>query len=316
VRLWIDTDVGTNVDDAVALLAAVAHPAVELVGLSTVGSDPERRASVAVGLLAAAGVDLASITIVTGEPGPRTPAGPSSSASAGASSSAGAGASSSADAGASSSARPDQAGPAASASPRAMEPASGAAAVVEAVAASGAEALLAIGPLTNVAAMTVAGVRPAEVTIMGGALRPVEHRGEVRIVEHNFASDPDAAATVLAVPGAIIVPLDATVATRLDDRLVLKLVATAPVLEPMVQAWVDRWGEIVLHDPAALLIAAGDGPELGRFERRRLLVEPDGRLVDGGRGASGTVHDVVTSLFGVAVIASVLALLADLKLSG
>jgi purine nucleosidase len=256
VRLWIDTDVGTNVDDAVALLAAVAHPAVELVGVSTVGSDPERRAAVAVALLAAAGVDLGSVAVCAGE-----------------------------------------------------------ASAVEAVAASGAEALLAIGPLTNVAAMTAAGVRPAQVTIMGGALHPVEHRGEVRTVEHNFAADPAAAVTVLAVPGAVIVPLDATIATRLDDRLVAKLVAMAPVLESMAQAWVDRWGEIVLHDPAALLIAAGDGPELGRFERRRLLVEPDGRLVEGGRGASGTVHDVVTSLFGVAVTASVLALLADLKLS-
>ena len=38
MRLWIDTDIGTTVDDAVALLAAVAHPAVELVGVSTVGS--------------------------------------------------------------------------------------------------------------------------------------------------------------------------------------------------------------------------------------------------------------------------------------
>jgi inosine-uridine nucleoside N-ribohydrolase len=134
-------------------------------------------------------------------------------------------------------------------------------------------------------------------------------------VEHNFASDPDAAAAVLAVPGAVVVPLDATVATRLDDRLLAKLVATAPVLEPMVQAWVAEWGEVVLHDPAALLIAAGDGTELGRFERRRLRVESDGRLIDGGPGASGTVHDVVTSLFGVAVVASVLALLTDLKLT-
>jgi purine nucleosidase len=262
VRLWIDTDVGTNVDDAVALLAAVAHPAVELVGLSTVGADPERRAAVAIGLLAAAGVDLGTVVVCAGagDEGP------------------------------------------------------GASAVVEAVAASGAEGLLAIGPLTNVAALTAAGIRPPELTIMGGALHPVEHRGELRTVEHNFGADPDAAAAVLAVPGAVLVPLDATVATRLDDRLVAKLVATAPVLEPMVTAWVAQWGEVFLHDPAALLIAAGDGPELGRFERRRLLVEPDGRLVDGGRGASGTVHDVVTSLFGVAVTASVLALLADLKL--
>ena len=185
---------------------------------------------------------------------------------------------------------------------------------MEAIAASGAEGLLAIGPLTNVAAVTAAGVRPPELTIMGGALRPVEHRGELRAVEHNFGADPEAAAAVLAVPGAVIVPLDATVATRLDERLVARLVAMAPVLEPMVSTWFAQWGEVVLHDPAALLVAAGDGPELGRFERRRLVVEPDGRLVDGGRGASGTVHDVVSSLFGVAVTASVLALLADLKL--
>jgi purine nucleosidase len=256
VRLWIDTDVGTNVDDAVALLAAVAHPAVELVGVSTVGSDPERRAAVAVGLLAAAGVDLGSVVVC-----------------------------------------------------------GGAEETVAEVSAAGADALLAIGPLTNVAAMTAAGVRPPELTIMGGALRPVEHRGQLRTVEHNFASDPAAAATVLAVPGAVVVPLDATVATRLDDRLVARLVATAPVLESMVQAWMAEWGEVVLHDPAALLVAAGDGTELGRFERRRLRVEPDGRLTDGGPGASGTVHDVVTSLFGVAVVASVLALLADLKLA-
>jgi len=146
-------------------------------------------------------------------------------------------------------------------------------------------------------------------------LRPVEHRGELRAVEHNFGCDPGAAAAVLAVPGTVVVPLDATVATRLDDRLVARLVATAPVLEPMVAAWVAQWGQVVLHDPAALLVAAGDGSELGRFERRHLLVEPDGRLVDGGPGAGGTVHDVVTSLFGSAVVASVLALLADLKLS-
>ncbi|HEV7686099.1 MAG TPA: nucleoside hydrolase, partial [Acidimicrobiia bacterium] len=212
MRLWIDTDLGTNVDDAVALLAAVAHPAVELVGVSTVGSDPERRAAIAVGLLAAAGVDLGAVAVVAGEPGPRCAA------------------------------TPGAAVPVAAASAGATASGAGAAAVVEAVAASGAEALLAIGPLTNVAAMTAAGVRPADVTIMGGALHPVEHRGELRTVEHNFGSDPDAAAIVLAVPGAVVVPLDATVATRLDDRLVLKLVATAPVLEPMVQAWVDRWG--------------------------------------------------------------------------
>ena len=275
MRLWIDTDVGTNVDDAVALLAAVAHPEVDLAGISTVGSDPERRATVAVGLLAGAGVDLGTVPVVAGAAG-----------------------------------LPDL-----SSSQTAGGADARAAAVVQAMAASGAQALLAIGPLTNVAALTAAGVRPPEVTIMGGALRPVEHRGELRTVEHNFASDPEAAAAVLAVDGTVVVPLDATVATRLDDRLLGKLVAAAPVLRPMVDAWVAEWGTVVLHDPAALLIAAGDGTELGRFERRRLAVDPDGRLIDAGQAASGTVHDVVTSLFGSAVIASVLALLADLRLA-
>ena len=274
MRLWVDTDIGTNVDDAVALLAALAHPAVEMVGVSTVGSDPERRAAVAVGLLAGAGADLGSVAVVAGAAGP--PYLSSSEAAGGAD--------------------------------------ARAAAVVEAVAGSGAEALLAIGPLTNVAAMSAAGVRPPEVTIMGGTLRPVEHRGELRTVEHNFASDPEAAAAVLALDGTVVVPLDATVATRLDDRLLAKLVAAVPILRPMVDAWVAEWGTVALHDPAALLIAAGDGTELGRFERRRLVVEPDGRLVDAGQD-SGSVHDVVTSLFGAAVIASVLALLADLRLA-
>src|SRR5436305_9438944 len=75
VRLWIDTDIGTNVDDAVALLVAVAHPAVELVGVSTVGSEPERRAATAVGLLATAGVDLGSVGVCAGAPGPVTTGG-------------------------------------------------------------------------------------------------------------------------------------------------------------------------------------------------------------------------------------------------
>jgi inosine-uridine nucleoside N-ribohydrolase len=269
-RLWIDTDinpppapgssgtsVGTNVDDAVALLAAVAHPAVEVVGVSTVGPDAERRAAVAVGLLAAAGADLGSVSVCAG-----------------------------------------------------------AEEAVAGVAASGAETLLAIGPLTNVAAMTAAGVRPPDLTVMGGALRPVHHRSQLRTVEHNFASDPQAAAAVLGVPGAVVVPLDATVAARLDNRLVDKLVTTAPVLQPMVEAWLGEWDAVVLHDPAALLIAAGDGAELARFERRRLIVQPDGRVVAGGPEAAGAVHDVVTSLFGSAVVASVLALLADLRLTG
>ena len=46
MRLWIDTDVGTNPDDAVALLCAAAHSDVDLVGVSTVDGDTEWRAEI------------------------------------------------------------------------------------------------------------------------------------------------------------------------------------------------------------------------------------------------------------------------------
>jgi inosine-uridine nucleoside N-ribohydrolase len=35
-RVWLDTDIGSDIDDAVALLCAVRHPDIDLVGVSTV----------------------------------------------------------------------------------------------------------------------------------------------------------------------------------------------------------------------------------------------------------------------------------------
>ena len=156
MRLWIDTDVGDNPDDAVALLAAAAHPDVDLVGVSTTGGR----------------------TGVAGRAGP------------------GAGAD-----------RSDQARVVAG--ERADD-------LLRAFRAASPEAVLAIGPLTNVAALLALGVGMPRLTVMGGALTPVEHRGRVQAVEHNFAADPAAAAVVVAMTDATIVPLDATVAMRVD----------------------------------------------------------------------------------------------------
>jgi inosine-uridine nucleoside N-ribohydrolase len=257
VRLWIDTDVGTNVDDAVALLAALAHPDVDLVGVSTIGDDPEAGAEVVARLLEGGGLGAATVPV-----------------------------------------------------------AAGTAAALDAMAALPAapEALLAIGPLTTVAAFTQAGLRPRQLTVMGGALTPVHHRGALRAVESNFGRDPAAAAATLAVPGATIVPLDATVATRLDERSLQRLIEVAPVLEPMVKEWLDALEAagvpaedvaVYLHDPSALLVAAGE-PVARNIESHRLAVEEDGRLVE---SETGTLHDVVTALYATTVIALVVALL-------
>jgi inosine-uridine nucleoside N-ribohydrolase len=57
LRIWLDTDIGSDVDDAVALLCALRHPAVELIGVSTVWRRVDIRAWLAREMLARAGAD-------------------------------------------------------------------------------------------------------------------------------------------------------------------------------------------------------------------------------------------------------------------
>ncbi len=248
MRLWVDTDVGTNPDDSVALLCALAHPDVELAGVSTVGSDAEWRAEVARQLVPA------GVPVVPG-----------------------------------------------------------AAAAVEAVPPAAPDLVLGIGPLTNLAALAGIGWRPPQTVVMGGALAPVEHRGRLRRVESNFAADPAASAVVLAHPGATVVPLDATVATRISPLSLNLLVGAAPELIPTVELWfaslararVSASERVVhLHDPAALLVALGE--PVARLEPKRLVVDGDGTLREDPEGVS---HQVVVDLDGPAVVARVLELL-------
>jgi purine nucleosidase len=250
VRLWVDTDVGTNPDDAIALLCAVAHPQIELVGVSTMGADAAWRADVARQLVPG------EIPLVAGAP-----------------------------------------------------------ATVEALPAAAPDTVLAIGPLTNMAAVTTMARRPTPLVVMGGALRPVRHRGAVRAVESNFAADPRAAAVVLAESGVTLVPLDATLATRLDPPALDLLLSAAPALVPAVEAWLvaqkkagipEDERAIHLHDPSALLVAAGE--PVARLEPRRLVVEGDGRLRE---HPDGVDQEVVIDLDGPAVVARVLGLLSD-----
>jgi inosine-uridine nucleoside N-ribohydrolase len=69
VRVWVDTDIGDNPDDAIALLVAAAHPGVDLVGISTVRGDVVMRAQMARDLLMSVG---AAVPLVyAGPPDPR-----------------------------------------------------------------------------------------------------------------------------------------------------------------------------------------------------------------------------------------------------
>jgi inosine-uridine nucleoside N-ribohydrolase len=57
-KILLDTDIGTDVDDAVALAYLLAHPDCELLGITTVTGEAEKRASLASVLCQAAGQDI------------------------------------------------------------------------------------------------------------------------------------------------------------------------------------------------------------------------------------------------------------------
>jgi inosine-uridine nucleoside N-ribohydrolase len=141
------------------------------------------------------------------------------------------------------------------------------------------DVLLGIGPWTNVAELGDAGALPLRVVLMGGALAPIRHRGELMRVEHNVGTDPESARRLLRNTGnLIVVPLDATARLRATPRDEKQLANVIPGFGDQLDAWRQANGDLpfVLHDVAALLIALGD--RVARMESRRLMIEPDGAM--------------------------------------
>ncbi len=61
-----DTDIGTDIDDAYALIALIRRPELELVGVTTVSSDAVARARLAAKLLQVAGAKWAGVPVYAG----------------------------------------------------------------------------------------------------------------------------------------------------------------------------------------------------------------------------------------------------------
>ena len=193
---------------------------------------------------------------------------------------------------------------------------SGARLAVREVADAQAEALHAIGPLENVARLLAAGALPPRVCVMGGVVKPVHHRGAVRDVEHNFASEPAAARAVIGhTPGLLLCPLDVTVRMRPSAADLEAIAGAAPVLGPMLDDWrarqrgagvTDDEVAVRLHDPLALLALAGE--PVVAVERQALTVDDEGRVhEDPGRGR---VVDVVSDVDAVRAMERIVDLVA------
>lgn len=66
-KILLDTDIGSDIDDSIALTYLLCQPACELVGITTVSGEPEKRAQLASAICRAAGKKI-PIFAGTGEP--------------------------------------------------------------------------------------------------------------------------------------------------------------------------------------------------------------------------------------------------------
>lgn len=263
--LVLDTDIGSDVDDALALGVILGSPELNLLGITTVYGDTMLRARLARRLCRLAGQPLA-VRVVPGSSGTLTGrevwwAGHE-----------GAGFSDLAD-----------------------EPIDDGTAVADYLAETvssrpGEVDLVAIGPLTNLALalqadpQLVGSVR--HVFIMGGDFRRTggdQPDGDDQSEpEHNFASDPEAAASVFASELPITVTgLDVTNQVKLSEDDVAGFVHRGPLGEAL-GGDLERWWRFtggrsnVPHDPLALLTLLR--PELFRFAEQPIRIEASGRF--------------------------------------
>jgi purine nucleosidase len=149
--------------------------------------------------------------------------------------------------------------------------------------------LLAIGPLTNVALAMVKEPRLAKslahLTVMGGVLRGPDALG-LAVAEHNIVCDPEAAHIVLSSGAPItLVPLDVTTRCSIRPDHVARLRAVGDAFHDAVADQVERYpwfvkkGSTFLHDPLAAAIVIE--PDLVDTVPLHVAVEMQGRLTSG-----------------------------------
>jgi purine nucleosidase len=277
-RIILDTDIATDVDDAMALALAMRMPDIEIAGVTTVYGDVRLRARLAKKLLALGG--RPDVPVFAGIERPllqkREVWWPGH----------------------------EGAGVLDDEESIAFESRHAVDFMIETVLSRPGEiSIVAIGPLTNVAAAlirepSVAG-HVREIVVMGGVTRLADNALELPPIEHNIKSDPEAAAVVFGSGAPIVmVGLDATMRVKIgrDEQNAL---TGSP--DPMLNAlgvlighWLEQLGQdwTYMHDPLTVALLADRS--LARLERMRVRVEYDHREPSGTtvaeRDAQGNVE--------------------------
>jgi purine nucleosidase len=161
LRIWIDTDIGSDVDDALALGYALRHPKVEveIVLVSTVFGDVALRSRIAEAVLERAGAE--ETPVITGLSAPLSPGRERRMFGH------------------------EGIGLFAEPAPRMVtkqdeDPRGRVEAMAHALEQTQPDAVLAIGPMTNLGALVEAGVALPPVTVMGGKTTEVLHPGMIK----------------------------------------------------------------------------------------------------------------------------------------
>lgn len=230
VKILLDTDIGSDIDDALCLAYLLAQPQCELLGVTTVSGEPNERAKLASSLCKAAGKN---VPIYPGVENPllaqqRQPRCPQSAAL---------------DRWAHEMSFPQ--GEAVEFLRRTIH------------AHPGEITLLAIGPMTNVALLFAAD--PEIPRLLKGLVMMVgvftNQLAGVGPLEWNAICDPHASAMIYRTPVALhrSIGLDVTCQVRMDAKEVRQRFQT-PRLRPVLdfaEVWFEERDEIIFHDPLA-----------------------------------------------------------------
>ena len=265
-KILLDTDIGTDVDDCLALALILASPELELLGVTTVYGDVALRGRMVMKLLQLRGASGAPVCLGATRPllGKRSVywAGHEGKGLL----------------------TPED---------KALQPAAEHAAdfIVRTVMAQPDEVILAaIGPLTNVALAFLKEPRLAQklagLTIMGGVVGGSQAL-HLPWTEHNIRCDPEAAHIVFSSGAPITVtPLDVTLQVRIRRDDVARIRAAgdpfhAAVADQVVRypRFVELGGWTYLHDPLA--VATLLYPTVVEFQPVRVAIETQGEHTTG-----------------------------------
>lgn len=248
IPIILDTDIGTDVDDAFALALILRSPELDLLAVTTVAGDTHARARLAAKMLLEAG--RSNVPVAAGEPGPPQPIDQTRWADG-------------------FTGRPLVKEKAVDLMRRVIN------------GRPGETTLVAIGELTNVAALLKSdpaiGKKIKRIALMGGAVNHGYGQDPKPVAEWNIKSNPAAAQVVFAsgVP-ILMAPLDVTAMLQLDDdarhRIFTRLTPATNALTLLYHLWNQETP--TLFDPMAVAMLID--PTLCETETMLIGVDKEG----------------------------------------